>query len=498
MSVTRRNLLRAGAAGALITTLPTTRPAVPRAVGELDDKIRAAMERYDIPGVSYALRYRGRDYHRGFGVTNLSDPRPVDADTVFRVASTTKTFTGTAIMRLVEAGKLDLDRTVKSYLPAFRTADPAQSARVTLRQLLNHSPGWLGDYFKDTGPGGDALARFVASMTVTPQLNPPGRTFAYNNAAISVAGRILEVKTGRTYEDVVRDLLLRPLRLRHSAFFLDEIPRAEVAMSHVPDPATGELVASPEAFAMPRSVHAAGGLISSAHDQLAWAKFHLGDGGRLLSRRGLREMQTRPGPGGTLLVELDGMGVTWQIRPTAEGPKVIEHGGDWAGQHSGFLMVPARDMALTVLTNSEGGPGLIAELYGDDWALSRFAGLHNLPARPRVLTPAQLAPYAGPYTITQTDLDGNFLSTVVDLVPDAGRLSMRVEGQVLAILEFYRRDYVRILEPSGADTFFRADFDRGPDGRVTWFRYSGRILKAGATPAAARPFKINKLSWLLS
>ncbi|MEV4639697.1 serine hydrolase domain-containing protein [Actinoplanes sp. NPDC049548] len=490
--MSRRTLLRAAAgSAAAVATAAHAAPATaaPPALRELEEKIQAGMARYAIPGVALALLHRGREYVRGFGVTDVGNPSPVDGDTVFRVGSTTKTFTGTAIMRLVERGRLDLDRTVRSYLPGFHTADPA-SGRVTVREVLNHSAGWLGDFFLDTGSGDDALARYVAAMAGLPQLTAPGTTFAYNNAALALAGRLVEVAAGMPYERAIRTLVTDPLRLRHSAFFLDEIPGAEVAVPHDIG-ADGTPVAQPAYFAMPRSIHAAGGLISSARDQLGWARFHLGDGrapggARILSRRSLRTMQSHPGPGGTLFVELDGAGVTWMLRPTAEGPKVVQHGGDWAGQHSGFLMVPERGFALTVLTNSEGGPGLLAELFADDWALRRFAGVRNLPAVPRRLPAAVLAGYEGRYSATQIGFDGTPVDIELELVADAGQLSVRVEGQEGLRLAFYRRDYVLVLEPSGAETHSRANFVRGADGRVTWLRFGGRLFRRGEAPAARR------------
>ncbi|MFI7598102.1 serine hydrolase domain-containing protein [Actinoplanes sp. NPDC049681] len=490
--MSRRNLLRAvaGSAAAAVTTAPSAPAgAAPSALRELEQKIRDGMARYAIPGVALGVIHRGREYVRGFGVTNVDDPSPVDGDTVFRVGSTTKTFTGTAVMRLVERGRLDLDRTVRSYLPDFRTADPAASDRVTLRQVLNHSAGWLGDFFLDTGTGDDAIARYVAAMSGLPQLTPPGRVFAYNNAALALAGRLVEVAAGMPYEQAIRALVTDPLGLRHSAFFLDDMPGATVAVPHGIDP-TGAAVPQPGYFAMPRSIHAAGGLISSARDQLCWARFHLGDGRapggtRILSRRSMRTMQSHPGPGGTLFVELDGMGVTWMLRPTAEGPEVVQHGGDWAGQHSGFLMVPARGFALTVLTNSEGGPGLLAELFADDWALRRFAGVSNLPAVPHSLPAVALAGYEGRYSATQIGFDGAPVTVGFDIVADAGQLSVRAEGKEGARLAFYRKDYVLVLEPGGADTHTRADFVRGADGTVAWLRIGGRLYRRSG-PATAR------------
>ncbi|WP_063763741.1 serine hydrolase [Actinoplanes subtropicus] len=479
--MSRRTLLRTAAGSVIAAGLPVAgktagKTAVPL-LRQLDEKIRDGMARYGIPGVALGLWWRGAEYVRGFGVTDVDHPAPVDGDTVFRVASTTKTFTGTAIMRLVERGRLDLGRTVRSYLPDFRTADAAASGRVTLRQVLNHSAGWLGDDFVDTGSDDGALARYVAAMSGLPQLTPPGRVFAYNNAALALAGRLIEVATGRTYEHAARALVLDPLRLAHSGFSLAEIPGATYAVPH--DISTGKPVPAPQFWALPRSITPAGGLISSAHDQLRWARFHLGDGRGLLTPRSMRLMQSHPGPGGTLFVELDGVGVTWLLRPTAEGPTVVQHGGDWAGQHSGFLMVPERDFALTVLTNSEGGPGLLAELFSDDWALSRFAGVHNLPATPRALPPAALAGYAGTYRSQEVYFDGSLLTSSLDLVADQGGLSVRLSGTEALRLAFYRRDYVLALAPDGTDTHSRANFVRDPDGTVGWLRFGGRLWRRG-------------------
>src|SRR5262249_61099155 len=118
------------------------------------------------------------------------------------------------------------------------------------------------------------------------------------------------------------------------------------------------------------------------------------DGDRLLSEASLVAMRSNPGPGGTEVVELDGMGVTWMLRPSAEGVQIVEHGGKWEGQISGFLMVPERGFAFTVLTNSEGGGKLVDELTTDDWALRRFGGVNHLPALRRARGPAEPAPYA--------------------------------------------------------------------------------------------------------
>jgi hypothetical protein len=129
---------------------------------------------------------------------------------------------------------------------------------------------------------------------------------------------------------------------------------------------------------------------------------------------------------------------------------------------------------MTLLTNSTGGPKLITELFLTDWALRQFAGLSDPPAAPRTLAPAQLAPYEGTYR-------GWFIppfGTLDDIVVNTFELSaanggLDATGEDTLALAFYRDDFVLATGPDGEQ--LRADFVRGPDGRIAWFRNSGRL-----------------------
>ena len=176
----------------------------------------AKMKEYGVPGMAIGILQNGVMTTRGLGITNVEDPLPVTAHTVFPIASISKTFAATAMMRLVEQGKVDLKAPVRTYLPDFRVRDEAVSRDVTVWHLLTHLGGWEGQV---SGPdrGTETLKNFVASTTVTDlmQVAPPGAAWSYNNAGFSIAGRVIEAVTGTPINRAIRDLVFQPLGLEH-------------------------------------------------------------------------------------------------------------------------------------------------------------------------------------------------------------------------------------------------------------------------------------------
>jgi CubicO group peptidase (beta-lactamase class C family) len=497
--LTRRQFFKASAIGAGALALPAVLPATSPAhaagsvrqraaraqqatdlFAQLDDKINASMQKHKIPGAAVGVFLNGQEYIKGYGVTNSAHPTPVDGDTLFRIGSNSKPVAGTTAMVLVDQGKLNLDAPVSRYVPGFRAPG---APGVTVRQCLNHSAGWLGYDYHDTGRGDDALAKYTFDVRKLPQLFKPGTLFSYNNAAISVAGRVIEAITKQTFEDAVQSLVFDPIGMADSHYFSDEIIGDNIAAGHVVDKDAPVVV--PELWTLPRSMNPFGGAISSANDMLRFARFHLGngtgaDGKKVMSQAALQAMRSNPGPGGTLLVELDGFGVSWSIRPTAEGTKVIQHGGDVPGQHSGLWFVPEKNFGMTLLTNSEAGPNLVHELFIGDWALALFTGLHNLPAVPQTLDAAALAAYEGKYTAEQIGFTGPPINAPVELRGKDGRLEMILgEGPDAAtkVLTFYKDDFVFVSESDGTPDYARCDFVRDAQGKVQWLRFGGRLFR---------------------
>ena len=167
-----------------------------------------------------------------FGVTNHDHPLDVTEGTLFQIGSITKTFTGTLIMKLVEAGKIDLDATVISYLPDFKVADEEATRSATVRHLLTHTSGWFGDFFFDTGPGEEAIARYVEGMFELEQLAPLGKVWSYNNAGFSLAGRIVEVVTQKTYQEALKEMILEHLGLQNTFFDPGDLITYRFAVGH--------------------------------------------------------------------------------------------------------------------------------------------------------------------------------------------------------------------------------------------------------------------------
>ncbi len=137
---------------------------------EVQGKLDGPVSELGVPGVAAGVVVDGQERYAFSGVTSVENPLPVDEGTLFQVGSTTKTFTATALVRLVDQGLVDLDAPVRSYVPEFRTKQHEVGEQVTVLQLLKHTAGWDGDLFADTGNGDDSLAHYV-ELTADP---PPG------------------------------------------------------------------------------------------------------------------------------------------------------------------------------------------------------------------------------------------------------------------------------------------------------------------------------------
>ncbi len=357
------------------------------------ENIVAEMKRLKVPGVAIGVSHNEKNYSAGFGVTSVEHPLPVTADTLFQTGSISKTFTATIIMRLMEAGTIDLDASVRTYLPEFQMTDADVAKRATIRHLLTHTGGWVGDYFNDYGNGDDAQEKMVRDIAGLEQVTPLGQVWSYNNAGFNIAGRVVEVVTGMPFEQAAREMLLGPLGLDMTFYFPDDvmITHRFAVGHHIENKAV--VVSRP--WAIGRAGAPVGGVVSTIKDLLTYARFHMGNGRsasgeQILSAKSLEQMRTplRPATG------FDQIGLTWFIRDLGQA-NLISHGGATHGQIAGLYFVPEEDFALAVLTNSEEGRTITGTALKE--ALKAFLEV-DLPVPQPVETPAEdLDEYAGKY-----------------------------------------------------------------------------------------------------
>jgi CubicO group peptidase (beta-lactamase class C family) len=437
--------------------------------------VRERMRATGTPGVAVGVLHKSRAYAQGFGVRSIEAPDPVDEETLFQIGSTTKTFTAAAIMRLVERKELDLDVPVRRYIKQLKLKDPDVTKNVTLRHLLTHTGGWVGDFFPAMGRGDDAVARLVDGLAKIPQLTPLGEVWHYNNAGFVLAGHVLEKVTGQTYEQAIKELLFDPLGMKRSFFFADEAVAYRVAAGHVARTFKSRHHDIAQPWALDRSSGPAGAIIADVIDQLRWAQFNMGDGRapngkRLLRKSSLRLMQTPQAPAGSIA---DHVGISWLLSDV-DGARLVAHGGTTNGHLSAFDMVPERGFAVTVLTNSSRGGEVHRAVVKK--ALQLHLGLKQAPPVPRRDEGLVLDRYSGRFVDA-------FKTWGVVLEPNGRRLRGRFEfldsddAPVPPPFHLAFFDTDRVVIQGGRLAGLTAEFLRDKAGRVQWIRYGGRILR---------------------
>lgn len=171
------------------------------------DELRAA---HHVPGAALAVLVDGEIHELASGVLHRGTGVEVTTDSVFQSGSIAKVYTATLIMRLADAGELDLDAPVKEILPEFEAADEDATRTITTRQLLSHTSGLTCDFTYDAGRGDDCLARYVEAAKGVAMDCRPGTAISYSGIAYNVLGRIIEVLTGLTWDQALKDRLFAP------------------------------------------------------------------------------------------------------------------------------------------------------------------------------------------------------------------------------------------------------------------------------------------------
>ena len=453
-----------------------TKPTSPDAnFKAISNRIQKEMKRLHVPGVSIGIYHQGKEWTAGFGVTSLEHPLPVTPDTLFQTGSISKTFTGTLLMILAEQGKIDLDAPVRKYIKDFKLSDESVAKKATIRHLLTHTGGWVGDYFNDFGNGDDALDKMVKDIAKLPQVQPLGKIWSYNNAGFNIASRVIEVVTKKPYEQALQEMLLNPLGLNMTYLYpSDVLFTHRFVVGHYRKNKQTH-VARP--WAIGRAGNGVGGVVSTVKDLLTYARFHMGDGkspsgNKIVKRKTLEAMRVKQVNAGGR----GDMGITWFIR-YADDLTAYAHGGATHGQQAYFFYIPEKDFALAILTNSDDGGIITAQTFG--LALELYFNIKLTSPQP-LATPQELKEFSGRYKIGTECFDikvkGKHL--IYHHIPLGGFPTPETPpGPAMPPMRFafYDRDkLIGLDEPyNGA----LGDIIRDEQGRVEYFRVGGRAHK---------------------
>ncbi|HTV02100.1 MAG TPA: serine hydrolase domain-containing protein [Luteitalea sp.] len=343
-----------------------------------------------VPGMAWGVIVDGALVHTGtLGVQDTGSKAPVTADTVFRIASMTKSFTAVAILALRDEGKLSLDDLAEKYVPELKDLKypTTDSPRLTIRHLMSHATG-----FPEDNPWGDQqLALSDDEMTALleqgiPFSNPPGLAYEYSNYGFALLGRIVTRASGMPYRDYVRSRVLEPLGLTATTLDAPAVPRNLLAHGYRWEDAQWK-----EEPPLPDGAFGAmGGMLTSLRDlsrYVAWMvdAWPPRDGAETgpLRRASRREMQqvsrTSPGsirrsPNGALLLNTGGYGYGLRVSQTCQFGHVVAHSGGLPGFGSQMRWLPEYGVGLVAmgsLTYTNWGPRFDQALD----ALARTGGL---------------------------------------------------------------------------------------------------------------------------
>lgn len=347
---------------------------------QIRDYADRMMAEHGIPGLSLGLAEKGKViFEEGFGYRDVEERLPVTPDTVFGIASITKSFTCAAVMMLAERGLLNIDDPVGKHIPELRWPDDERASGVTIHHFMTHTSGLppLPTLFRamarsmegdpsvqnlhhevdgekqepiDTY---DQLIDFISNYDFEP-LGPPGTVFSYSNDAYALLGAIIERVSGKSYAGFVTEGILEPAWMESSTFDVHELEKCpEVTGLYAAkkdDDGRETVYAAPGWWHAPSMV-AAGFLRSTVPDLLRYLEIYRtgGEAGgeRILSEESVARM-TEPhakcGPG-----MYYGYGL--MITPGYNGFSLVEHGGSLKGISSQVAVVPKRGITGAILTN---------------------------------------------------------------------------------------------------------------------------------------------------
>ena len=365
-----------------------TRPQVSSAkvnfaVQEVQQLCQEAVDNETVPGVAVAVVFQDRVvYTGGFGVRDVETRQPVDADTVFQLASVSKPISSTIVAALIGAGKISWDSKITDLDPSFAMYDPWVTREITIRDFFAHRsglPDHSGDLLEDLGFTRPAILHRLRYQKPDSSFRSQ---YAYTNFGITEAAVAAAKAYGLTWEDASDQRLFEPLGMRSTSFrYADFVARSNRALGHVQE--NGKWVQKYKRA--PDAEAPAGGASSSVNDLAKWMRLELAggkfNGEQLVDAEALSSAHSPQILTGFSPVDgLPGFyGLGWNVGYDREGRLRLGHSGAFAlGAATNVLLIPPEQLGIVVLTNAypigfaEGIANTFADvaLYGkstQDW-----------------------------------------------------------------------------------------------------------------------------------
>ena len=311
---------------------------------EYEKFVHEQMARDRIPGMTIGFFEGDFTWVKGFGYADVENKTPAEADSAYRIASSTKPMTSAAIVQLAERGKIDLDAEIQTYVPDY----PKQQWPVTVRQLMTHLGGGQGP--SGLGPEFVSMKELVGRLAKSPITVEPGTRFVYGAGAYNLLAAAVENVSGMSFDKYLRENLWMPAGMKDTR--IDDVRGLIAHRVRGYDLADGELKNAP--FIDVSSRIGAGGVTSTVPDMLRWARAVID--GEVVSKKWAEEVVT---PVATRAGRWSGIGdadeyytLGWMIRPV-NGNYVINHSGGQKGTESAFFVFPAKNLAISILSNLE-------------------------------------------------------------------------------------------------------------------------------------------------
>ena len=485
---------------AVVSPLPAQKTAagLPK---DFDAYVTKAMQLFEVPGLAIAVVKDGKVVlAKGYGVRRLGQPTPVDAHTLFQIASNTKAYTTAALAMLADSGKLRFDDPVQKYIPEFQLWDPWVTREFTIRDALTHRSGLglgAGDllWFHSSYTSEDMIRRFRYLKPVSSFRSQ----YAYDNVLYMVAGQIVARVTGKPWADFIQTRIFAPLGMTEAKTSISEVPAgANIAAAHAK--VDGVLQVVP--YDTSDNIQPAGMIAENVTDAAKWLLVQLDSGayagGRLWSARQAREMWssqtitgvgTPPPPLAGLRASFAAYGLGWGLHDY-HGYKLVSHTGGLDGMTSQTMLIPDQHLGLVVFTNAETpiyaalGYRILDAFLGvppTDWAAAFKAVSGNAQAsadsvlhqqdstRAKGTTPSlPLAGYTGRYT------DAWYGDAMIAQEGDHLVLRFSASPAFVGDLEHWQHDafVAHWRQRNIPDAFVY--FALKPDGKVEQFRMEAR------------------------